>query len=251
MALRHFTVATTPDDPAKEVSTGEWNEAHTFTDANIGALLVRGASSDLVAGVSSVAVGQVLISQGVGSVPAWSATPIFTSVKAPAATTFEFGAADTLHWRVSTTGQLLALGNYNIGDGAGSSPDNIFAESSVVAPVFQSASGAHLNLRAGGTTNSLFLHTNGADRIALNTAGTFYPVTDAANQLGGTSNRWTQLFLSQGIVFSGYNEGAEIADPAAPAANAGRLYFKDNGAGKSQLAVRFATGAVQIVATEP
>lgn len=43
----------------------------------------------------------------------------------------------------------------------------------------------------------------------------------------------------------------EIADPAAPVTNRAVLYIKDNGAGKTQLAVRFATGAVQILATEP
>lgn len=47
-------------------------------------------------------------------------------------------------------------------------------------------------------------------------------------------------------------EMAEIAaDPAAPAANKGRWYFKDNGSGKTQLCVRFNTGVVQILATEP
>jgi pectate lyase-like protein len=46
-------------------------------------------------------------------------------------------------------------------------------------------------------------------------------------------------------------EALEIADPAAPAANRGRLYTKDNGAGKTQLVVRFPTGAVQVIATEP
>ena len=50
----------------------------------------------------------------------------------------------------------------------------------------------------------------------------------------------------------GYWELTEqAADPAAPAANKAILYTKDNGAGKTQLAVRFATGAVQIIATEP
>lgn len=43
----------------------------------------------------------------------------------------------------------------------------------------------------------------------------------------------------------------EMTEPAAPAANGARLYVKDNGAGKSQLCVRFATGAVQVIATEP
>lgn len=41
------------------------------------------------------------------------------------------------------------------------------------------------------------------------------------------------------------------ADPAAPAANDSRLYTRDNGSGKTQLCVRFATGAVQVLATEP
>ena len=47
-------------------------------------------------------------------------------------------------------------------------------------------------------------------------------------------------------------DSAELGgDPAAPAANGWRLYAKDNGAGKTQLCVRFNTGVVQILATEP
>jgi hypothetical protein len=49
-----------------------------------------------------------------------------------------------------------------------------------------------------------------------------------------------------------YFEGTEqAADPAAPGADRGRLYFRDNGSGKTQLCVRFNTGAVQVLATEP
>lgn len=51
--------------------------------------------------------------------------------------------------------------------------------------------------------------------------------------------------LASGIGFT------EVADPAAPAANLGILYIRDNGAGKSQLCIRFNTGAVQVIATEP
>lgn len=40
-------------------------------------------------------------------------------------------------------------------------------------------------------------------------------------------------------------------DPDAPVANAARLFIKDSGAGKTQLAVRFNTGATQVIATEP
>lgn len=43
----------------------------------------------------------------------------------------------------------------------------------------------------------------------------------------------------------------EMTAPDAPADNSARLFVQDNGAGKEQLAVRFNTGAIQIVATEP
>ena len=57
---------------------------------------------------------------------------------------------------------------------------------------------------------------------------------------------------SQVAVGPRHFEATELAaDPAAPATNAARLYLRDNGAGKTQLCVRFATGAVQVIATEP
>jgi hypothetical protein len=46
-------------------------------------------------------------------------------------------------------------------------------------------------------------------------------------------------------------EFTEVAVPAAPAANKGRLYCKDNGSGKTQLVMRFPTGVEQVIATEP
>jgi hypothetical protein len=43
----------------------------------------------------------------------------------------------------------------------------------------------------------------------------------------------------------------EQADPAAPPADNARLYARDNGSGKTQLCVRFSSGAVQVLATQP
>lgn len=43
----------------------------------------------------------------------------------------------------------------------------------------------------------------------------------------------------------------EISDPPAPTTNNARLYVRDNGAGKTQLVIRFPTGAIQVIATEP
>jgi hypothetical protein len=60
--------------------------------------------------------------------------------------------------------------------------------------------------------------------------------------------------------YAGYFEGrvytnawyelGEVANPASPLANRARLFVRDNGAGKTQLCVRFHTGGVQIIKTE-
>ncbi|MBX5461473.1 MAG: hypothetical protein IRZ28_10335 [Steroidobacteraceae bacterium] len=50
---------------------------------------------------------------------------------------------------------------------------------------------------------------------------------------------------------TGYLEMLEQTDPAAPGANRGRIYIKNNGSGKSQLVVKFASGAIVTIATDP
>lgn len=86
----------------------------------------------------------------------------------------------------------------------------------------------------------------GSGSLNLNTGGAF-PITMFPN---GTP---TWIFASTGELDGGGNfmQLTERADPAAPAANKGRLYVKDSGGGKSQLVIRFPTGAVQVIATEP
>lgn len=54
-----------------------------------------------------------------------------------------------------------------------------------------------------------------------------------------------------GITVTGAEHFFEQTDPAAPGANEALLYARDNGAGKTQLCVRFNTGAIQVLATEP
>jgi len=56
---------------------------------------------------------------------------------------------------------------------------------------------------------------------------------------------------SGNVGMAGAIEFDEMTAPGAGAANTARLYAVDNGAGKTQLAVVFNTGAVQILATQP
>jgi len=53
------------------------------------------------------------------------------------------------------------------------------------------------------------------------------------------------------VTATGGLEMLEQSDPPAPGTNRGKVYVRDNGAGKSQLCVRFNSGAVQVIATEP
>jgi len=52
------------------------------------------------------------------------------------------------------------------------------------------------------------------------------------------------------VSLSSFQEMIEVATPAAPGANRARLFVRDNGAGKTLLCVRFATGSVKLLAQE-
>jgi len=77
---------------------------------------------------------------------------------------------------------------------------------------------------------------------------------------GESPNGFGLYGKTTGTGFAGYFNGktfmsqfveiAEIATPAAPRTNRARLFVRDNGLGKTQLCVRFPTGAVKVLATE-
>lgn len=60
----------------------------------------------------------------------------------------------------------------------------------------------------------------------------------------GTTKLWN-------VGATGFMETIEITAPSAPSANGVRIYAQDNGAGKTQLMARFASGAAQQIAIEP
>lgn len=89
----------------------------------------------------------------------------------------------------------------------------------------------------GSDTN---LYRSAADTLktddALNVAGVLTALGNFIQSTGGSFHE----FLENGTT-----------DAAAGGVNTGRLYVRDNGSGKTQLCVRFNTGAVQVLATEP
>lgn len=84
---------------------------------------------------------------------------------------------------------------------------------------------------------------NFTDRVTIGTIG-----SNAIQMfLGGTTN----LLLLDGGGSGGGLQLRERTDPTAPSANDCVVFARDNGAGKTEACVRFATGAVQVFATEP
>jgi hypothetical protein len=113
----------------------------------------------------------------------------------------------------------------------------------------------NLSISLGNSRDSGILYDAAADELTIQTRDAGGAATDRIRVQANIAS--PRVFLDLPISVAGaiehtsYIEGVEIADPAAPAANRGRLYFRDNGAGKTQLAVRFPSGAVQVLATEP
>ncbi len=104
-------------------------------------------------------------------------------------------------------------------------------------PASNTADACLVELRRGGTAKW---------SVGLNVTAT------AADSLDfySSGGRFIRLLdISSGPVLEFSSECS--VDPAAPAANRARLYLIDSGGGKTILKCRFASGAVQTIATEP
>jgi hypothetical protein len=66
---------------------------------------------------------------------------------------------------------------------------------------------------------------------------------------GRTTSGWAGYFDGR-VLTTKYHELVEVSTPSAPSSNHARLFVRDNGSGKTQLCVRFPTGAVKVLATE-
>ena len=117
------------------------------------------------------------------------------------------------------------------------------------------ANDADIVMRNGGALRGLNAAGSSSENLKIAATGGDdwqYTVPTAADThlfaWAGTSR--LQLEEQNGAVCLRFL-GEVSSDPANPAANQARLYLKDNGSGKTELRVRFGTGASQVLATEP
>jgi hypothetical protein len=117
--------------------------------------------------------------------------------------------------------------------------------------------------RAGGNNTGVQGHSGLFPLASPAKTGVFgYAAQDSASVgVRGESPAGFGVYgKTTGTGFAGYFNGktfmsqfveiGEMSTPAAPAGNRARLFVRDNGLGKTQLCVRFPTGAVQVLATQ-
>jgi hypothetical protein len=111
-----------------------------------------------------------------------------------------------------------------------------------------------------GSARALAFQTDGVTRFSV-TANTNEIVFNGDGRISRQSGFGGVIFgadnsISIGAagsqaIFGGYQQLTEMTAPAAPAANGVRIYAEDDGAGKTRLMARFATGAAVQIAIEP
>lgn len=111
------------------------------------------------------------------------------------------------------------------------------------------------------TTGALAFSGSDGEAVAMKTLSASGNITASGGTVtigDGTVTKsvGTRFAINSGLLVNSAGEFIEfqengVNDAAAGAADTGRLYVRDNGVGKTQLCVRFNTGAVQVIATQP
>ena len=86
---------------------------------------------------------------------------------------------------------------------------------------------------------------NGAGVYAVSTNG------DGLVARHRTGPGWAGRFHGDVLIQGNCTLKERPSTPAAPTADRAQLFLRDNGSGKSELCVQFASGPVQVLATEP
>jgi hypothetical protein len=176
--------------------------------------------------------------------------------------------ATVVLWGQSTSGKgVIGSSSSQIGvQGDSASNVGVFGDSSTGIGVqgtnFATNQPAVLGWSGGDSTGVQGV-SGGSLRAAVAKTGVYGYAAQDASSVGvrGESPAGFGVYgKTTGTGFAGYFNGkafmsqfveiAEMSTPAAPGGNRARLFVRDNGVGKTQLCVRFPTGAVKVLASE-
>lgn len=141
-------------------------------------------------------------------------------------------------------------------------PFTIYTEASIVFPssavvIFDLSQPGRLRILSSDTgfatpitAGGIEVKTQGHDSILLHTHDGGVSGNPYLQILDAITGNLAGVFAAF-VLLNNYLDITQQAEPNAPGAGVGRLFIQDNGSGKSQLAIRFNTGAVQVLATQP
>jgi hypothetical protein len=252
--------------------TGTLPAANGGTGRNtyaVGDLLYASAATTL-SRLADVATGNALISGGVATAPAWGKIGLTTHISGIlAGTNGGTGVNNGSNLlTVPATGTAALLGTAQA-----FSETNSFAKL-LRAHVTSGTTGYGIRIWDGtndwgnlqamdlGGNSYLFFSLNryydGSNWQQFNTrVGSSFQVTNNRFDFyvfpvsSSTPTSVFQVSSAGDITHSGFIQGVEITAPAAGAANSWRMYGEDNGAGKTRVMIKFATGAAQQIAIQP
>lgn len=143
----------------------------------------------------------------------------------------------------------LGAGCYNFNMPVGR-VNGAFSDSSSDSNITAIIGGVWKRLVKNGTSYILQEEFNGSEFIAR------YPNNKRLRVHAADSVQITTMTYGLELLGNGSNEGGyldipKMTDPGAPAASKLRFFCKDNGSGKMQACVRFPTGAILVLGTEP
>lgn len=147
-------------------------------------------------------------------------------------------AANTLALRNGTNAQGFNLYN-TFTDASNLARLRIFSESANQFAIIAEnlGTGAQQNIRISSPSQGISLDAANGVNFRNGNGSTLYWTISAAGILSSSVGTYFQM--------------TEMVAPAAPAVDRVRIYAEDNGAGKTRLMARFATGAAQQIAIEP
>jgi len=217
------------------------------TAAGINAVSVGNLSS--AAGANAIAIG---LNSGAAGI---EATAVGRGAKADADTATALGVGATASVAIGST----ALGASSTAAGASSFAGGHLssaAGSSAVAVGMQAnaagteATAVGRGANAGGATSAAFGKSANASGVSATALGN--GTSAAHNYSVALGSGSTTTDVSQVAIGTKHIEATvRPTNPDAPAADKGRVYFRKNVSEKMELCVRFPTGAVQVIATEP
>lgn len=128
-------------------------------------------------------------------------------------------------------------------------PMNIFGSQRIVqgATMYDDTFGISWN---NGTTVDVTLTRTGTNRITVG-SGALTPNSGNLDVIDTLRTGQGPLNTEVNINGAGFIQMREISAPVAPAGDRGNIFMRDNGSGKTQLCVRFSSGAIQVIATQP